>query len=185
MSDPAAHDAMPLRSLRIKIFQTILLVAAIGLGLICMRTFLIDDHFAVIDFMCLVAMVAIYVTIKYYPGWFHFLIWAAYLALLGNVLDGMNGLFEGAITPTHILLPALVIYGALMGEMRVAITGLITVLVIYFITAQMHGALSRTDSMLLSNLAILSVILGLSAYLVWRQHAQLAITIAIRIRIIP
>ncbi len=155
------------------VFQAVLGAGILGLGLIIARTTLMGRPFPWADALCLIAFAAIFVLVRHRPQWLSALSWAAFAALVGDVVDGLQDFHEIAVSPTHLLLPGLVAYGSLLGDGRLTLVGMVVVLAIYAASAAAHAPLSQAEVVQLANLSILSSVLAAAGFLVWREQNRL------------
>jgi len=177
--DPSDAELL-LDGLRIKLFRIVLGVAFVSLGLISIRAVLMGHPAPWPDYVALASIAGTLVLLRLRPGWHTMLSWFI-LALL--YLDAADGLFPWhpeTITPTHLLLPLLVIYGTVLGNLRMSVVSAIVSLGIYAATALHYRPLGDRDTLLLTNLVI--SIFG-SAFLsaaVWHFHRILIREVRVR-----
>jgi signal transduction histidine kinase len=157
----------------ISIFRLILGAGLIGLMLIISRTLWVNRSFPVADTACFALFLTVLLATSRKPEWFSTLTWVVLLALLANVFDGLVDVDSSVLTPTHMLLPSIVMYGALLGNGPIAAVALGVVLTIYASTAARHMPLAEGDWLRLTSLCILSIILAIAAFTVWLKHRRL------------
>jgi len=107
------------------------------------------------------------------PDWLKPLSWIVLAALIFDVLDGLWPPVPRAITATHILMPMLVLYGALLCDVAITVVATVVVLGLLAFTWIGHAPLSRDDSLMLFNLALATMVSGVMAIGVWMHHRRL------------
>ena len=99
--------------------------------------------------------------------WRPILSWIVFLAFVANALDGLYPAGPQPISSTHLLLPLLVLYGALLGDPWLSGAGMAFVSGEYLVTMARHWPLARPEFMGLTNLLILSLAAGVTSLAVW------------------
>ncbi len=107
------------------------------------------------------------------PGWLRVLTWLGLVSLFLNVVDGLDFHSEEVITPVHLLLPLLILYAALLGDIYMSLTAMLGVLSIYAATWLVQGQLDLQETLMLTNLIILTILSGTAALAVWLRHSRL------------
>lgn len=101
------------------------------------------------------------------------LMWLALGVMLADVADGLIPWGPRVLTATHVLMPTLVLYGAVMGELGLSLVTAASVFAVYGLTWFLHRPLAPADAMLLGNLSLATAGLGLLACAVWVRGRQL------------
>jgi signal transduction histidine kinase len=107
------------------------------------------------------------------PDWFKPLSWVVFAALLLDVLDGLWPPQQRAVTATHVLMPMLVLYGALLCDIAITVAATTAVLGLCFLTWVARAPLSAVDAMMLFNVALATTLSGATALGIWIHHRRL------------
>jgi signal transduction histidine kinase len=164
-ADPWLHDD------RVRSFRFMLWIAVVGLALLVIRGFLVGGPRPWADLGNLLCCVMVLVLLNRRPDQLRLLSWVVLVAFLLNALDGLSS--TRPVAPFHMLLPLLVLYGALLGNRSMVIVALLWVLALYAYSAVASWPLSLTDMMILMNLVFATIVAGLAALGVWLQHRRL------------
>ncbi len=158
-----------LGQLRLKIFMVVVGIATATLLLLSLRS--LQDSFAraLPDLANAGVFALILVGVALRPKSLRWLSWAGLVALFVNVVEGLSGVGP-VVKPTHVLLPTLVLFGALIGDRRISVAALLGVLAILLWTVASAWPLEGWEGLVLGNLAIASVASFLAALSVWSQH---------------
>jgi signal transduction histidine kinase len=165
-ADPWLHDD------RVKSFRFLLWIAVVGLALLVFRGYIVGSHIWA-DLGNLLCCVMALVLLNRRPDQLRPLSWVVLVAFFLNALDGLPAHSSRPIAPFHMLLPLLVLYGALLGNRLMVILALLWVLALYAYSAVASWPLSLTDMMTLMNLVFATIAAGLAALGVWLQHRRL------------
>jgi signal transduction histidine kinase len=164
----------PVEQARLVIFQILLTTASVSLALICFRWLWLHAEIPLADLYCAIVCILSFFLVRRRPSWLNALSWVAFFALLINASNGLPPYESAALpNPTQLLLPSLVLYGALLGHGAITLVGLLYVLTIYCLTAAQHWPLTSEEILSLSNLALLSLSLGIASFLIWQRHLKL------------
>ncbi len=173
---PAAQSfaTSAIEQARLAIFQILLATASVSLALLCFRWLWLRGEIPLSDVYCAVVCIFSFFLVRRRPSWLNPLAWIAFFALLFNASDGLP-LYESSppLDPILLLLPSLVLYGALLGHGAITLVGLLVALTTYSITAAQCWPLTSDEILSLSNLALLSLSLGIASFLIWQRHLKL------------
>ena len=89
-----------------------------------------------------------------------------------NSLDGLFPYGQEVLTPTHLILPVLVLFAALLGDLALGLIAATIILGIYATTAIHYWPLAPIDIKRLSYLAIVIVSSGIVSFGVWMQYRR-------------
>jgi len=156
-----------------KSFRLILIFALIVLLVIVIRGILFGGPFPLADTANFVFLIGVYLLVVYTNIRWRPLAWIVLFSFALNSIDGLIPLSTNPITPTHLLLPLLVFYGAILGVFSLSFVAAIIVLGIYCSTAIFYWPLSRADFFKLSNLMMLTVVSATAAYYVYLYHRKM------------
>ena len=106
------------------------------------------------------------------PEWCTPLSWIILAALYLDVLDGLSP-WPQPITATHLLMPILVLYGALLCDIAITVIAALGVLGLCVLTWLKFAPLSIVDKMMLFNIVLATLISGLTALGIWIHHKRL------------
>jgi signal transduction histidine kinase len=107
------------------------------------------------------------------PSWLKPLSWIVLAALLLDVLDGVWPLRPRAVTGTHILMPMLVLYGALLCDIAITAVATAAVLGLCAFTWVGHAPLSLDDELMLYNVVLATMTSGIVGLVIWMHHRRL------------
>ena len=161
-----------LQKFRLRTFQLLVGIAAAGLFLIVVRGFFVGGPFPWADLANALYFVAVLGLLRWRPEWLKPLAWLGLLSFFINSIDGFYPLSPQPISPAHVLVPLLVLYGALLGSLGMSLAAMGGVLTIYALTAWHYQPLSRTDTLILTNLCFVTVFSGVTAFAIWLQHRR-------------
>jgi len=159
-----------LEDFRSQVFNLLLMTTSLTLGLIAARGLFFHGINPLEDLATLAAMILGYCLLRRYPHWRRPLSWTMLLCLF---LDGLHGIFPWRaqpVSPAHLLLPLLVLYGILLGDVTMSLVSMALVLGIYGATAWHFRPVEGLLLAELSNLAILTVCAGVLSLAVWKYH---------------
>lgn len=160
-----------LGGLRTKTLGIILLVAMLFQGLIVLRILLLQDFFPWSDLITLILAGTSYAALRAKPDSQREISWLFMLVLYGNIAEALFPWSATAITPTHLFLPLLVLYGTILGDHWMSVVSAVVALGIYGATAYHYSPLSQRDIANLTNLVLLTVGSALVSFAVWRHYA--------------
>ena len=150
-----------------KSFRLILIFAITALLVIVSRGIFVGGPFPWADTSNLLFLTGVFLLVLFTKIQWRPLAWIVLFSFILNSLDGLIPLNINPITPTHLLLPLLVLYGAILGSLSLSLVAAGVVLGIYCLTAIIYWPLSRVDLLKLTNLMLLTVIAASAAYVVW------------------
>jgi len=149
-----------------KSFRLILVFALIVLSVIVIRGILLGGPFPLADTVNFVFLFGVYWLVAYTNISWRPLAWIVLFSFILNSIDGLIPLSINPVTQTHLLLPLLVFYGAILGVFSLSFFGALVVIGIYCATAIVYWPLSRTDFLKLSNLMLLTIFSATAVYCV-------------------
>jgi len=159
-----------LEEFRDQVFNLLLMTTSLTLGLLALRGFFFKGIHPLDDLLSLAAMILGYGLLRRHPRWRRPLSWIMLLCLF---LDGLHGIIPWrpqSISPAHLLLPLLVLYGILLGDVVMSLVSMALVLGIYGLTAWHYRPVEGLFLAELSNLALLAVCAGVLSLAVWKYH---------------
>jgi signal transduction histidine kinase len=165
--DPWLHDD------RVRSFRFVLSIAVAGLALLILRGFLVGGPSPWPDVANALCCVAVLVLLNRRPDRLRPLSWVVLISFLLNALEGLFADSTRPIAPFHMLLPLLVLYGALLGDRWMVLVALLWVLALYGYSAAASWPLSLSDMLTLTNLVFATIVASLTALVVWLQHRRL------------
>jgi len=148
-------------------FRFILGCGCAVFALISVRAVALDGTLPWADVANTAILLGALVGVSCRPRWRPILSWLVFLAFVANALDGLYPSGPQTISSTHLLLPLLVLYGALLGDPWLSGAGMAFVSGEYLVTLARHWPLARPDFMGLTNLLILSLAAGVTCLAVW------------------
>ena len=107
------------------------------------------------------------------PQWVTPIAWLGLASLFINAVDGLDFHGEQVVTAAHILLPLFILYAALLGDLWMSLVAMIGVLGIYIATWIVHSDMQTLETLMLTNLMVLTVFSGAAALGVWWRHTRL------------
>jgi signal transduction histidine kinase len=137
------------------------------------RSILVGGPFPWSDLANALVFVAILLLLSRRPGWLRPLAWLGLGSFFVNTWDGLAAPESLPITSTHVLLPALVLYGALLGDVPMCMAAMLGVLGIYVYTGITQWPLDHPAVMILSNFGFVTVCSALAALAVWSRYRRL------------
>lgn len=154
-------------------FRLILVLAISALMVMVIRGFLLGAPFPWADTANLIFLAGVYWLTMHINLHWRTLAWIVLLSFVLNSFDGLVPMSREPITPTHILLPLLVFFGAILGDLFLILGAAIIVLGIYCATVIYYWPLSRADILQLTNLMLLTIIAAAAAYCVWLYQRKM------------
>ncbi len=167
------EESLDIEKLRLRIFRITIIFGFIALSAITARILVIQNVISIPDVLNILFLGTCLVLSYRKPEWRCHLSWAVLLSFIINCLDGLGFDSVHGFTPTHILLPLLVLYGALLGNIRIIIVALVFACSVYVWTAVQKSLTDTLDLYILSNFMITAIVTGLASYGVWFQHQRL------------
>ena len=168
-----ADEGPWLARMRLQTFRILLALGTATLIVMFVREAVLRGHFAWADAANAVFFGLLLVLSYARPGWLRVLTWLGLASLFLNAVDGLDFHSEQAITPAHLLLPLLILYAALLGDLYMSLAAMLGVLGIYTATWLTQGELDSQEMLMLTNLMILTILSGTAALAVWLRHSRL------------
>jgi signal transduction histidine kinase len=103
------------------------------------------------------------------PQYYTLLSWLVLASLFLDVADGLYP-WPQPITATHLLLPILVLYGALLCDIAITTVTMLGVLGICTLTWLKFPSMTIDEKMMLSNVVLATLVSGLTGLGVWMHH---------------
>jgi signal transduction histidine kinase len=100
------------------------------------------------------------------------------VSLFVNAVDGLH--FRSGFPHSLVLLPLVVLYGALLGDVWLSLVALGGVAAVYGYAAYRLSPLSQYDLLVLTDLAVLALFSGAAALGAWLRHRRLARELVLR-----
>lgn len=163
------HDAL----FRLKVFRLVTVGALAMYAFVVVRGLIIEGDFPTVDQAAFAIMAAILALSWRRPFRIRLLSWISVIVFVGSILDGV--LREGTASPvttTAVLLPLLVLYGAVMGDIAISMLSLLFVLGIHAASWARYAPLEKHELMILTNMALLSILTGLVSLAVWLRYRR-------------
>jgi len=111
------------------------------------------------------------------PEWMRALCWIVLTTVLAMAFQALYPWGKGPISSTHLLLPALILYGAVLGDLWITAVTAAVLFLSYGVTWWHYRPLSRLDAEHLSNLFFLTLAFCLLAVGVWFQYRRFFTTL--------
>ncbi len=116
----------------------------------------------------------LFVLVSWRPAWHRTLSWLGMAAFLASALIGLGPYSARVFVPTHMLLPLIVLYAALLGDVWMGVVATLAMVAFYLKVGIEHWPLEASDLFILMNLCGVTVLAGLGTFGVWRQHRRFA-----------
>jgi len=158
---------------RLETFRLIAGLAAITLAVVFVRGLLIGAPLVLPDIANAVFFVLIWALSRQRPDWLKALYWLGLMSILLNASGEALTSAGGMNQPYLLLLPLLVLYGALLGDIWVSIVAFMGVHAIYLYAWFSDPVHNRHDFISFTNLCILTVMTAAASFWVWRRLRQL------------
>jgi signal transduction histidine kinase len=158
--------------LGLRSFRMLLWAAIVAIAALILRNVLLFGAVPWADVGTLVLTGFVLWLLSKKPEWCTPLSWIILAALFLDVLDGLSP-WTQPIMPTHLLMPILVLYGALLCDIAITSAAALGVLGLCVLTWFKFTPLSIGDKMMLSNVVLATLISGLTALGVWMHHKRL------------
>ncbi len=156
-----------------KAFRVMLLVALAIMLCIVVRAVLLGGPLPWADAANAGVLGAVFAAVRRRPAWRRPLAWLVLAAFFGNALDGLLPAGPDPVTPTHLLLPLLVLYGVLLGDLALSLTAAGIVCAVYAVTALHYWPLAERELLQLTNLVLGALGAGVTCLAVWLYHRDL------------
>lgn len=156
-----------LRSFKVLLWAAIMTVLSV---IACFLVFQNRVSWSDIGTVAMLVFVLFLVSRK--PAWITPLSWVVFIGLYLDVLDGF-AVWSQPITAHHILLPLLVLYGALLCDILLTVVAMAGVLGICFVTWFKFEPLSVSDKIMLFYIVVGVLISGLASLVVWMHNNRL------------
>jgi signal transduction histidine kinase len=173
LRDTGYRESREIETLRLRIFRLTMVFGLIALGSIVTRSFMTRPELPWADLLNFLFLGTCLFLSYRKPKWLRTLAWGVLFSFIVNCVDGLGYDHIHGFTPTHILLPLLVLYGALLGNMMMIIVAMVFALSVYLWTMIQHPFVDDLDIYIITNFMITALITGLASYGVWLQHRRL------------
>lgn len=162
-----------LRRYQWRAFRLIVAFAVLGFLTITVRGFYLVGGMPWSDVFNLLLLVCSLIWLERRPRHLGTVSWMVLGVFLLNALDGL--LPPGPVMATHtlVLLPLLVLFGTLLGNVALSLVATALVLAIDVMTLIHFWPLTKEDFTILTNLIIATLLIGLASYGVWTQQRRL------------
>ncbi|MBA4388861.1 MAG: hypothetical protein C0404_12835 [Verrucomicrobia bacterium] len=167
------HDESAISESRIRVLQLVLLFSAVALLIMVVRSVIRGGVFPVADLSNALVFVVLLYLLKKRPDWHAAIAWVGLLGFSVNTVDGLFPLQSTPIVPTHVLIPFMVLYGALIGNLWMSVAAAVEVVGIYAFTGWLYWPLSDSDFLILTNLCLATVCAGVAAFGAWMRNRRL------------
>ena len=160
--------------LRVRIFKILLGFGGITLALLVLQGVIISPDLPLADSLNILIFALLYIGVSYQPAKVRQYAWLAIVTMWINVFDGILPLNQELISPTHILMPLLVLFGGWMGSRSMTLFSLTGTFLVYLVSAKIFWPISDVEIHLLSNLFLLSAVSGFASMLILHNHRETA-----------
>jgi signal transduction histidine kinase len=168
-----------LARLQLYTFRLLAALAVIGLILISFRNIVVSDKGIPIADPANAILFALLLVLSFKnPARIRFLYWVGLLSLSINAIDGMQ--FAGVVPQSLILVPLLVLYGSLIGDLLVSLAALSGVTIICAYTWFRLEPLAGREMLIFTNVCLLSLFSGVAALSIWLRHHRMAKELALQ-----
>ncbi len=106
------------------------------------------------------------------PQWVPWLCWTGLTSIIINAVDGLQ--ICGVVPHSLILMPLLVLYGALLGDLWLSLAALIGVSAMYAYTWYGLGRLTGREMFIFTDVCLLTLFTAAAVLSVWLRHRRLA-----------
>jgi signal transduction histidine kinase len=154
-------------------FRLIAGLAAITLAVIVVRGLLTGASLVWPDFANALFFVLIWALSRFRPDWLKALYWLGLASILLNTAGEALAAAGGMTHPYLLLLPLLVLYGVLLGDIWVSLVAFVGVHAIYLYAWFSQPVHDNKDFLIVTNLCLLTVITAAASFWVWRRHSTL------------
>ena len=158
---------------RIGNFRYIAGLATVGLMFIVARGFLVGYPAPWADLANAVFFLFLMALSFYRQSWLRTLCWLGLASLFFNTSDEVMLATGDMCQPYLFLLPLLVLYGALLGDIWISLAAIFGVHAIYVYTWLCRPLHDRQDVFVLTNLCMVTVLTAVASFGVWTRHRQL------------
>ncbi|MCC6355403.1 MAG: HAMP domain-containing histidine kinase [Verrucomicrobiae bacterium] len=173
--DVAEAERLPwLDRLQLGSFRFLAGAATVALLLIAVRNIWLGGARPWVDLANSLFFLAVFCLVSRRPGWLRPLSWLGLASFFVNAVEGLVAQADRVIVPTHMLLPLLVLYSALLGDIWMSAVATTGVLALYAWAGFGRGPLDVDDVKILMNLGCTTVLAGLGAFGVWLHHRRFA-----------
>lgn len=160
--------------LRLDSFRFLMGMAVVALAVLAVRYLWLTGTWSRNYLANAVFFLGLFVLVSWRPAWHRTLSWLGMAAFLASALIGLGPNSARVFVPTHMLLPLIVLYAALLGDMWMGVVATIGMLALYLKVGIEHWPLETSDLFILMNLCGVTVLAGLGTFGVWRQHRRFA-----------
>jgi signal transduction histidine kinase len=174
---PGAPADVNLPDFRLRVFRMVVAFGCLALTLVVLRGVALHQPVQWPDLISALFLLLVYWLVRRRRAWLPLLTWLVLAALFADALDSLPAWQVEPITPTHLLMPLLVLYGALLGDILLSLTAMGLVLLCYGYTWWLNSPLSEPELVTLTNLCIFTIFVGLACFAVWVQQRRLLDTL--------
>lgn len=160
-----------LARLQLQSFRFLSACGVACLLLLAGRGFLINGRFPWADLVNAIVLALLFAQSFARPHWIRALCWLGLGSFLANAIDGLQ--FAGVVPHVLILLPLLVLYGALLGDAWISLAALSSVVATCAYTWLRLEHLDRREVFILTDVCLLAMFAGIAALSVWLRHRRL------------
>lgn len=175
-----ADETPWLLRMRLQTFRLLLLVGTLGLAIMITRSVLMTDEVSWAEVGNL-AFFALLLALSFLrPHWLKTLAWLGLFSLFLNAVDGLDFFGGEVVVPVLMLLPLLILYASLLGDPYMTLAALAGVLSIYTATWVSQSDLTSRETLILTNLIVLTILSAVAALGVWLHHSRLVKALDVR-----
>jgi signal transduction histidine kinase len=159
--------------LGLRSFRILLWFAIVAIVSLSVRYALTHEAIPWADVATAAALALVLGLVTRKPAWLKPLSWIVLAALFLDVLDGLWPPVPPAIRSTHILMPMLVLYGALLCDIAITLAAMAAVLGLCLFTWFAHAPLAPGDSLMLFDVVLATALSGATSLGIWMHHRRL------------
>jgi signal transduction histidine kinase len=159
-------------SIRLLTLRLVLFVGTIALLFIAFQNYFLEGKASWPDLANALFLIVTYWLVMRFPPWRRKLAWLVMASFFLNSLDGLFPYGQEVLTPTHLILPVLILFAALLGDLALGLVAASIIFVIYVNTAIHYWPLASVDIKRLSYLAIVVISSGIVSFGVWMQYRR-------------
>jgi signal transduction histidine kinase len=172
-ADPSVADQQWLGILGFRAFRMLLWTGLVAVAGLILSNLFILGILPIADVATMAILAGALWLLSHKPHLLKALSWVVLLALFLDTLDGLTPLQQEHIRATLMLLPVLVLYGALLCDVALTIAALIFVLAICAFTWFHYAPLPVKEMMMLFNIMLAAVISAVASFGIWGHHRRL------------
>ena len=160
-------DRLRLDSFRFLMGMTIAALMLLAVRFLCLRGFWEKNYL-----INAVLFLWLFCLVSWKPAWHRPLSWVGIGLFLASAFIQLGPSSAQPIVPTHVLLPLIVLYAALLGDIWMGAVATVGVLALYLKVGLGHWPLERRDLLILMDLCGTAVLAGFGTFGVWLQHRR-------------